>query len=233
MTSHLQLLSLPLELRYHLFRTIIYTSHVINIGHGVSDNRKTQENGKVNVSTSGRLKNHLVDLNPESGGPFEALSLTCTQLRNEIAEWFRIEQNMCKDLFLTKAFGFIHRENTLFGFKFSFSHDGHFGEEILTSSVRRLHILTELFGLWRDVTIRAKTNNLGELDERIKIRLRDRGWREQACLKTVWDFRQRFSEKKEEMVPNLEWEYWSILSPDILMFEKADEIQSWVLDVMV
>ena len=99
MTSHLQLLSLPLELRYHLFRTIIYTSHVIHIGHGVSDNRKTQENGKVNVSTSGRLKNHLVDLNPESGGPFEALSLTCTQLRNEIAEWFRIEQNMCKIYF--------------------------------------------------------------------------------------------------------------------------------------
>jgi hypothetical protein len=212
---------------------IIHTSHVVKIGCGVSNNPKTQENGNGNPSTSNRSKDHLVSLNPEPGGPFEALSLTCNQLRNEIAKWFRVEQNVCEGLFLTKAFGVIHRENTLFGFNFSFAHDEKFREEFLISSVRRLCTLTELFALWRDVTIRAWTNDLGKLDERIRMRLRDHGWRGRECLKAVWDFRQQLSKRKEQMVPNLEWEYWSILSPDVLMFEQAGEIQSWVLDVMV
>jgi hypothetical protein len=234
MGSPLHLLKLPLELRYHLFSTIIYATHVIRIGQGLPENQKCEEEWGKRVQKSCQLEEHLVDLNPESGGPFEALSLTCSQLREEISEWFQVEQNVCKDLYLTKDFGAIHREHTQIGFTFTFTHLQNFGEEVLTSSVRRLYHLTELFGLWRDITIRAGTNDLEAVDTIIRTRLRDRGWRELECLQAVWVFRQQFSEKKYDMALNLEWEHWSILAPDVLLAgEDEDGVESLMLDVMI
>ncbi len=179
-------------------------------------------------------KEHLVDLNPESGGSFEALSLTCEQLREAISEWFQVEQNVCKDLYLTKNFGIIHREHTQFGFTFTFTHVQNFGEEVVTSSPRRVYHLTELFGLWRDIPIRAGSNDLEKVDTIIMTRLRDRGSRELKCLQAVWVFRQKFSERKYDMALFLEFENWSILAPDVLMVGKdEDGIESLMLDVMI
>jgi hypothetical protein len=234
MSSPLHLLKLPLELRFHLFSTILYATHVVHIGHGLPENRKYEEKRGERAPPSCKLKEHLVDLNPESGGPFEALSLTCSQLREEISEWFQVEQNVCKDLYLTKDFGVIHREHTQFGFTFTFTHLQNFGEEVVTSSPRRLYHLTELFGLWRDITIRAGTNDLEEVDTIIRTRLRDGGSRELECLQAVWALRQKFSGKKYDMALNVEWEHWSILAPDVLMVGKdEDGIESLMLDVMI
>jgi hypothetical protein len=228
------LLTLPLELRYHIFRTIIYANHVVHIGNGLPENQKYEQNRKEDTQARYNLKEHLVELNPQAGGPLEALSLTCSQLREEIPEWFRVEQNACEDLHLSKAFGVIHKENTQFSFTFTFSHLENYGEEVVISSVRRLYHLTELFGLWRDITIQVGTNDLEEVDTIIRTRLRDGGWRELECLQVIWEFRQIFSEKKYDMALNLEWEHWSILAPDVLMVGKdEDGIESLMLDVMV
>lgn len=43
MSSPLHLLKLPLELRFHLFSTIIYATHVIHIDYGLPENRKCEE----------------------------------------------------------------------------------------------------------------------------------------------------------------------------------------------
>jgi len=120
MSSLLHLLELPVELRQHVFCTIIYSSHAIEIGKKDSDIHTVLDNNERTSPKRGNSKRlHIVDLNPEIGGPFEALSLTCKQLRTEVTEWFQTEQKNCSDIVLTKAFGLLHANLTCFCLSFT------------------------------------------------------------------------------------------------------------------
>jgi len=229
MRSHRHLLNLPLELRYYLFGTIIYTPHTIVISRGSSNLQSIQNDKKGTAPKSGNSTGaHLIDLNPESGGPFEALSLTCTQLRHEIAKWIRAEQNGCKDLVLTRAFGILHTRKSSFLLNFTPADipTTRSGERVVrlflhsSGSQRKeflgLDMQAEIIGLWRDIIVRTGTKDIDDVGRRIKWRLCDRGWREQDCLKAVWAAHKTRFPRTVEMIPNLEWENWELLAPGVV-----------------
>ena len=230
MSSLLHLLKLPVELRQQVFCTIIYSRYPIEIGKKSSDIHIVPDNKERTSSKRGNSKRfHIVDLKPEFGGPFEALSLTCKQLRNEIMEWLQTEQKNCSDIVLTKAFGVLHAN--LISFRLSFTpgepafggtleHIGGIGGEISQLDV---HHQAEFYGLWRDVIVQGGTNDIYEATKRIKWRLQDHGWRERECLRAVWDGcpDARLHTRGQQMVPNLEWENWDILVPDSFLTTEA------------
>jgi hypothetical protein len=171
----------------------------------------------------------FVDLNPGIGGPFEALSLTCKQLRTEVTEWFQTEQKNGSDIILTKAFGLLHANLTSFCLSFTpgesafggkLEHIGGIGGEISQLDV---HHQAEYYGLWRDAIVQGGINDIYETTKRIRWRLQDHGSRERECLRAVWDGcpDARRHTRGKQMVSNLEWENWDVLVPDSFVTTEA------------
>lgn len=241
MTGSLHLLKLPLELRYHLFSTIIYTIHAIEIGHETIQSVRDDQTRKATNSINSK-KAPLVDLDPKNAGPFNALALTCKQLRIELTEWFRVEKNACQDLVLTKDFGILHAEKTSFSLtlackgrtatlRSSLRWRGEAGNVIVESDLQ-----AEILGLWRDMILRTGTNDVDEVGKRIKWRLQDHGWREHDCLKAVWTACVSYGTPSE---PGKVWETYKMVPcpiwsgrTGIFSFRSLNLVDDWSSSVV-
>ena len=223
MASPLHLLDLPLELRYHIFRRIIYAPFTIEFGTRYSNSNPPQRRYQAGIRRP-LINAQCVDLNPESGGPFEALALACRQLRGKIKDWFEVERKACKDLIWTRAFGLLHADKT--ELRAIFAHyesspptgmqiHGRIFRFLVPSKplISDFHISTEIFGLWRDIVFQTWSNSDEELAKRIKWRLYDHGERELDLMSATWDFLKKQNSTIGDLIPSSKWKVWWVLRP--------------------